>query len=112
MGASVVVLHRVLRYLHRMVELSQNAAALVPHPWLEWLWSAIQPLVPEHGHAPSAAGPKVESTIRAIVRVVAVSDMARSRSKGSMTLKRVREMVDAPAMQRLVLEEVFRHFAT
>jgi hypothetical protein len=111
-AAAVVVLHRVLRYLHRMVELSHNAAALVPYPWLDWIWGVVAPLTPPGTHTPSAAGPKVESTIRAIIRVITVTDMSRSRTKQSMTLKRVRDMVDAPALQQLVLEELVRNFTT
>ena len=102
---------KVLQYLDRMVDLTPNALELLPHPWLEWLWACIEPVASRRPSSTSSGlTSSVETVVRSFVRKVAVVDLSRGPKQSY--LRRVKELSDAPQLQRIVLEEVVRHFST
>ncbi|CUG84127.1 Hypothetical protein, putative [Bodo saltans] len=116
---------KVLAYLDRIVDLTPNASVLVTQPWLEWLWVAVEPLFAASGmnssplmvdtssNASCAARQllgSAEPIIRSIIRKVCVVDLSKG-SKTSHFRKVVKEHMDEPILQQLVLEEIVRHFS-
>jgi hypothetical protein len=104
---------KVLQYLDRMVDLVPNAIELLPHPWLEWLWGCVEPVLtqPSADSTATAPGPaaSIEGVVRSFIRKMAVVDLSRGPKQSY--LRRAKELCDAPLLQRIVLEEVVRHFS-
>jgi hypothetical protein len=122
------VVLKVLGYLDRIVDLTPNASVLVTQPWLDWLWVAVEPLFAASHHASIDSSPlmvdtssttssaarqllaSAEPIIRSIIRKVCVVDLSKA-SKTSHFRKVVKEHIDEPILQQLVLEEIVRHFS-
>lgn len=119
---------KVLAYLDRIVDLTPNASVLVTHPWLEWLWVAVEPLFTVHTFGPNSSPLMAETAstascstarqlrasaepiVRSIIRKICVVDLSKA-SKTTHFRKIVKEHVDEPVLQQLVLEEIVRHFS-
>lgn len=120
---------KVLGYLDRIVDLTPNASVLVSHPWLEWLWVAVEPVFTAIASASATTSPlgvdasstascstarqlqsSIEPIVRSIIRKICVVDLSKAM-KTSHFRKVVKEHVDEPILQQIVLEEIVRHFS-
>lgn len=111
---AIEMVDKVLGFLERIVDMSPNAAAILTYPWLEWLWASVEPLFAAAANEACASPLRqlfaaVEPHVRSIIRKICVVDLSRP-VKGS-SLRRVKDLVDEPMLQRIVFEEIVRHFS-
>ncbi|CCW69386.1 unnamed protein product [Phytomonas sp. Hart1] len=118
------VVIRVLLYLEKIIDIDKNGEALLPYPWLEWLWDAVSPVV-SYRRSYSGGSPLGTNTnlhwskkfpsavithIRYIIRKMLVLDFTHSSKADAV--RRIREGdTQSPYLIRIILEEVVRHFS-
>jgi hypothetical protein len=111
---------KVVQFMDRVVDLPPNACALAPQQWMEWIWDAFGSIISEREVSGSVqpARPRIygvsfsqnlEKIIRSIVRKICVADLSRQTRNSS--LRRLKDLVDVPDLQQLVLQEIVRHFS-
>ena len=105
---------KIFAYLDRIVDMTPNAVAMLSHPWMEWIWTAFEPVFVATQRENCTASQRnlamaAETQVRSIVRKISVVDL--SRPAKSSNLKRVKDLVDEPCLQRILFEEVVRHFS-
>lgn len=118
------VVLRVLSYLEKVADVPQNGEALLPYPWLDWLWTAVSPVMasrhgsnltaspltnPSANRYPKKFSSAVIASTRSTIRKLTVLDMCRN-SKAT-TVRRIKGIAQPPYLVRIVLEEVARHFS-
>lgn len=100
---------KVLAFADRVFEIPRNADVILPHNWMEWVWAGTAPFLEGGMAIPPAIVQSIENFARSIIRKIALADLIKP--KGNSYIKRVKDLTEMPTMQRMVIEEILRHFS-
>eukprot|EP00388_Colpodella_angusta_P007989 GDKJ01022139.1.p1 GENE.GDKJ01022139.1~~GDKJ01022139.1.p1 ORF type:complete len:378 (-),score=9.24 GDKJ01022139.1:403-1536(-) len=76
---------------------------------MEWIWSGTAPFLEGGISIPPAIAQSIENFTRSIIRKIALADLIKP--KGNSYIKRAKDLTEMPSMQRMIIEEVLRHYS-